>query len=112
MGMDAELLAVGSFSREVVDALDYPSSFYDDTPVGAIIISTVAGCCTTDGSRGLADALGIGPWSFEQHCEIDVDPARVDLELFAGSVEGGSETAADFLKLLLNGFKFYFLPNG
>ena len=112
MGMDAELLAIGPFSREVADALGYPPDFYDDTPTGALIISTVACCNNTECSRDLATALGIEPWNFEQHCEIDVDLAKVDLGLFAESVEGGSETVADFLKLALNEFKFYYMPNG
>lgn len=112
MGMDAELLAIGPFSREVVDVLCYPPGYYKDTPKGATIITVVAVCNTTEASVNLASALGIGAWRFDQHCDIEADVSKVDLELFAASIEGGSEDVAAFLKLAVNGFKFYYMPDG
>ena len=112
MGMDAELLAIGPFSKDIVDALEYPNCYYASTPKGATIVTTVANCCTTDGSEKLAQALGIHPMCFEEHCGIQPDLNKVDLELFAEAVEGGMEDVADFLKLAANGFKFYYMPNG
>lgn len=110
--MDAELLAIGPFSREVVDALCYPPDFYEDTPVGSTVITRVACCNTTDSSKGLAQALGMHPWHFHQHCDIKLDMVKVDLELLAESVEGGTDTVATFLKLGVYGFRFYYMPNG
>ena len=57
MGMDARLLAIGPFSRDIVDALEYYNNSYNGVPIGATIITTVAVCTTTDGSEGLARAL-------------------------------------------------------
>lgn len=114
MGMNAELLAVGPYSESVADALGYPADFYSDTPEGAIIITSVAYCPTSDGSRGLAHALGVGPWAFEWHCDVLAHTRLedVDLQLMAESVEGEVEAVESFLKLALAGFVFYYLPNG
>jgi len=110
MGMDAELIAIGKFDVDIRSSLCYPDSFYDDTPIGAIVITTVINCCTTDQSEKLARALVISPWQFEEHCELDGKDA--DLDLLAESAEGGIEDVADFLNLRAHGFKFYYLPNG
>ena len=114
MGMEAELYAIGPYSKDVAPFLDYPASFYEDTPEGAVIITTVASCVSSVGSNGLAEALGIQPWAFEQHCDV-LSHTRledVDLSLFAASAEGGTTPVESFLKLALAGFKFYYRPNG
>jgi hypothetical protein len=112
MGMDASLLAIGPFSKDIVDALEYPNCYYQSTPRGATVITTVTNCCTTRGSEELAQALGINPMRFEEHCDIKPDLNKVDIELFAGAAENGMDDVASFLKLAANGFKFYYMPNG
>lgn len=113
MGMDSELLAVGPYGREVADVLGYPADFYSDTPEGAMIITPVILCETDGTSYLLADALGIRPWAFEEHCDIlsRTKLEDVDLELLARAAQNTDDVAV-FLKLASNGFKFYFLPNG
>ena len=109
MGMDAELYAIGKFSKKIVSYLQYPSRFYDDIPEGAEIITYVCGCSNSDGSRSLAQALGIEPWAFEQHCNIPNN--LVDLQLMRESIEN-EDNVDNFIALRDAGFKFYYLPNG
>ena len=108
MGMNAELLAIGKYTPEVRDALDYHSDCYKDTPIGSTIITSVIHCNTTDASEKLARALGISPWAFEQHCDLSGDNA--DLSLLVESAEDG--VLDDVLLLREHGFRFYYLPNG
>ena len=110
MGMDAELLAIGEYHPDVANVLDYLSQFYADTPTGSEIIVLVATCPTTQSSEGLARALGIDPWQFQEHCRLSGENA--DLELFQDSVESGEQSLFCFLKLRAYGFKFYYRPNG
>ena len=110
MGMDAELFAIGKFVPEAVDSLDYPSDFYSDTPTGSTIIIRVGGCCTSQQSEWLAEALGVSPWAFEEHCDLSGEDA--DLGLLVESLENGVRAVASFVKLRSLGFKFYYLPNG
>jgi len=108
--MDAELLAIGKYVPAVRSSLAYPEDFYSDTPLGATIITTVCMCVTTDGSQKLAQALGIFPWQYEQHCGLSGEGA--DLSLLEEAAEGGADAVACFLNLRAHGFKFYYLPNG
>lgn len=109
MGMDAELLAIGKFSAEIAGHLDYPRNFYIDTPEDSTIITGVCDCVTTDGSELLAEALGIDPWQFQEHCNISGENA--DLEKMGEAIENPAKVN-DFVALREAGFKFYYLPNG
>lgn len=109
MGMDAELLAIGPFSKQIVGNLEYPADFYEDTPVGSLIITCVCCCNNTDGSKLLAEALRIHPWKFEEHCNIDGQD--VSLVLMADVIENPDDIV-DFVALHEAGFKFYYRPNG
>lgn len=107
--MDAELLAIGKFSKTIAEYLDYPKNYYDDTPEGAIIITRVVNSTTTIGSEDLAAAFGIDPWKFEQHCELDA--INADLFLLQEAVE--DPLSVEVVKALREaGFKFYYMPNG
>ena len=109
MRMDAELLAIGKFSKGIVNYLDYPKDFYDDTPEGAIIITRVVDCVTTTASEDLADAFRINPWKFEQHCELDA----INADLFLMQEAAEDPLSVEVFKALRDaGFKFYYLPNG
>ena len=109
MGMDAELYAIGRISESVIECLDYNRGLYENTPVGSTIMTKVITCTTTDASITLATALGIAPWKFEQHCDIDVSNADIELLYEAAEVE---RQVQSFFVLRANGFKFFYLPNG
>ena len=111
MGMDAELLAIGPYHPDLVNCLDYPASYYTDTPVGSTIIITVGISATTEQSSNMASALRIDPWQFQEHCNLTGDD--VDLELLTESFgENAEKCVCDFLKLREYGFKFFYMPEG
>lgn len=61
------LLAIGPFSFQVEDCLDFGPAFYIGTKRGTKIITTVLVCPTTSLGDELARALGISLWDFNQH---------------------------------------------
>lgn len=115
MGMDADIIAIGKFKRELIPYLDYPEEFYEDTPEGAEIVTSLFCCSTTSLSERLATAVGIDPWKFE---ECHLDPARFDWEQLAEitGVEYEEDIGYSDLELLRKfveaGFQLYYRPNG
>jgi hypothetical protein len=70
MGMDADVIGVGPLTQEILETngLDYEKGYYEHVPIGTIITTTFFNCVTTDMSRRLADAFGIGyPADFSLH---------------------------------------------
>jgi len=109
MGMDAELLAIGKYTKEIRDNLEYPADFYDDTPEGATIITVVGTCCNTSDSRLLAEVFNISPWQFQEHCDLSGE--GVDLDQLTMVFEYGHDVKS-FQVLRDHGFKFYYMPRG
>ncbi len=114
MGMCAELIAVGPYSKSVCTYLDYPPERYASTMEGAVISRRLFGILQgSTVSREFAGLLGIvNPWVFSQH---KVLPSRVDV---AGLREFGvryseyEEDVRAFEALLSAGFEFHFRPEG
>lgn len=115
MGMDADLIAIGPFSEDIIGMLDYPPEYYEGVKPGTRVITTVFTCNTSDASNELADALGIAPWDFGAH-EIDfkgVNPeALTEWVEEGGSAENELKDVEIFLTLARKGFIFFFRPNG
>lgn len=110
MGMDADVIAIGPFSRDIADCLDYPSGFYKDTEEGSPVLSTLFLCNTSQASKELAEAFGIDSWDFNQHKLDDV----VHVQTLA-AINSEWEAIAEynkFLRLKERGFEFYYRPNG
>ena len=108
MGMNAEIVGIGTFRRAIVPYLQYPEAFYANTREGVHIIDTIFYVETgSTESRRLASCFGIDPWDFNQH---EFDGTKADLtslrELFS------DEEVRRFVGLREAGFKFFFLPNG
>lgn len=117
MGLCASVVAVGPFSPEIVDCLEYGASAYAGTRVGATMVRELFGIMEgTSSGTEFAACLGISdPWDFNQH---RFDPLRIDVErlraLFA-TLSGGDDYVNDLnrmLKLREFGFMMIFLPNG
>jgi hypothetical protein len=117
MGMCADIVALGPFSPDISQCLEYPPDLYRSTRSGATVVVTLFGITEgSSASRQFASCLGItDPWDFNQHTidssKIDVDASREFLQ----SISGGQEYARDFDKLLAlrtRGFQFIFRPNG
>jgi hypothetical protein len=115
--MSADILAIGPFSADIIDTLEYPDEFYAQTrpgvPVITYLFDYMPGSST---SREFATHLGItDPWDFNQH---KIDALRVDLDALRGFLVGLHEPdvyLSDlefFVRLREKHFDFYFRPNG
>ncbi len=119
MGMDADLLAIGKFTKELLyqNTLEYDDYYYEHTKEGTIIIVTVVNCATTDESTNLAEALKIGPWNFnEHHITNDYIKQNIDwknLRKYYNNDESEDHEIIKRLKMLIDaGFEFFYRPNG
>jgi len=109
VGLDAELIAIGPFSRKLDDLqlLDYATHYYDKVAPGAPIITRLLQCNTSDQSRYLAGCFGFDALDFSRH---HVDPMAADIDRLRREFD---EYEVDrFLKLRELGFQFYYVPNG
>ena len=106
MGLDAQIIAIGPFSRRIIGGLEYPESDYANVQEGATVVSNVFVALTSDESHQLAAAFGVAAMDLSRH-ELDPKEAKLDLleEIF------GDQTVRGFLLLRESGFRFYFLPN-
>lgn len=117
MGLCAEILAVGPFSQDVANLLEYPSDCYATTRPGSRVVAFLFGIVEgSTAGREFARALGISEaWDFNQHF---IDPSRIDFAhvraVLSRLSEGDSylrdvERMEAFAK---HGFELIFLPNG
>jgi len=117
MGMSAEILAIGPFSKDVADILSYPANQYAGTRPGVSVVTHLfmyidvnSACYDFAKCLGISDA-----WDFNQH---KIDPAKVDLDALRRLLDtfvGGEDFVCDidrFIRLRDNHFDFYFMPNG
>ncbi len=114
MGMEAVLMAMGPYSPAVREFLEYGDQFYSGTKIGTTVLTTVFICNTSDSSRGLAQALGIDPWDFNQHfipAERLDSMRQGDVKAWAEEL-GQREDWLDFEALRAHGFTFIYRPNG
>ena len=114
MGMSAELIAIGPYSEEISEFLDYRGNFYSKTQPGAIVTRRLFGIVQGSTlSREFAALLGISdPWDFNQH---KVLLSRLDSEGLKRFFEIYSDHAQDykaFEALRCAGFEFHFRPEG
>ncbi len=78
MGLDAQVIAIGPFSKSLESALDYPSKYYVDVKEGSKVICRVFEALTSAQSHQLARAFGVGPMELGNH---DLSTAAANLEL-------------------------------
>jgi len=116
MGMCADIVALGPFSPDITQYLEYPPDFYCSTRSGATVVVTLFGISEgSSASRHFASCLGItDPWDFNQHT---IDPDKIDVEALRGFLQSmpEEEYSKDLDKLLvlrMHGFQFIFRPNG
>jgi hypothetical protein len=116
MGMCAQILAVGKFSRDVVPYLEYPEDHYRHTHEGAPVVRFLFGIFEgSSRSREFAQCFGIDdPWDFNQH---RVDANKADLkklyELFSGDETDERRRDVEAFEVFRKkGYEFYFVPNG
>lgn len=105
--MTAEVIAIGPFSDSIADCLSYDRGLYSGTRPGAVVLTRLFQCNSTDYSLTLAECFGIDPWDFNQHV-LTASPVNPDLLTAAF----GPEELSRFDRLRDAGFAFYFAPNG
>ena len=114
MGMYAEVIAIGPFSWDLLDSLEYSKAHYEGTVEGAIVNQTLFGIGqgTTTG-REFAACLGItNGWDFNQH---KINPTKINHEALIDFIKRYDEYESDyeaFIAFLEKGFEFHFSPNG
>ena len=116
MGMDAELVAIGPFSEDIVNYLSYPPEYYEDTEKGNTVYTVICSMATSAGSEELAQALGIEPWDFNRHFfTSDMMNAANFAVMMQDSKDGNfdfDESIDAISALKGKGFLFIYLPNG
>ena len=110
MGMDAQLLGLGKYKKQLASYLDYPEDDYTTVPEGTRIVTTIFTCNSTTESRDLAEALNIAPWNFSQHYIPNTKTKQIDFEYIVTLF--GGEVAEKLLILIKHGFDLIYLPNG
>lgn len=107
MGLDAQLVAIGPFSEDILSALEYPQQYYAGVGVGDTVITNVFVAPTSVTSRQLAEAFGIGAMDLGRH-DFTAIAANCSLltEVF------GEANVSQYVLLVKHGFRFYYLPNG
>jgi len=107
MGLNAQVIAIGQFTRTVVPFLQYPGEFYARTREGVTSPETVFFVETgTTASVELASCFGVDALDFNQH---ELDARSADLERLRAMF--GEDGVVRFQGLREAGFRFYFLPN-
>lgn len=108
MGLDAQLIAVGPFSRSLISVLEYSADAYADIAEGTTIICTVFLALTSAGSHSLARCLNVGAMELGRHALGTASNA--DVAALQKEAEFAEQTPS-FLALRAAGFQFYYLPN-
>lgn len=107
MGCDAEIIAIGPFSKRIIPALGYPEEQYRGVAEGATVITTVFEAFGSTQSEGLSQCFGVGRWDLGRHV---LDASRADLATLRREFD--EQSTGHFLALREAGFQFYFMPNG
>jgi hypothetical protein len=106
MGLDAQVIGIGSFSQKLVAALEYPKDFYNGVSEGAIVVTYVFEALTSEQSHKLAESFGVKAMDLGNHV-LKSDSA----DLASLEKEFGREAVQKFQMLREAKFKFYYLPN-
>ncbi len=114
MGMFAEVIAIGPFSRDIIGQLEYSEVHYKDTNEGSIVNLTLFGIGEgTSVGQEFASCLGItNGWDFNQH-KICNERINVNaLREFVSRYSDYDQDVETLIVLMEKGFEFHFAPNG
>ncbi len=103
--MDADLIAVGNFSEDISDYLEYDKKFYKNAKQGCdIIISSIFYVSGEARCKLLSECLCIDYLDINQHA-IKLEK----INIFKLKTEFDEEEVKKFLRLTAAGFRFYFM---
>ncbi len=116
MGMSAEVLMVGPFSRALVPFLSRPPEAYLALRDGAVIVERLAPMSVGSSTgHALAAALRLDAWKDDT---FDFQPGRVDRNALRAALSTWlpgpvvEAAMARFESCAAAGFTFYFMANG
>ena len=108
MAMEAEVIAIGAFSRKVAGCLEYSKERYRDTREGVPVLRVLFHVYNgTSASLEMASCFGVQAWDFNTH---HLNPTVADVDKLRRMFDAHEVDA--FLALREAGFQFYFTPNG
>ena len=67
MSTELKIVAIGPFSADVVEHMEYPSSYYENVPEGRKVVTTVVELHTRKSSEEAARCFGAELFSFATH---------------------------------------------
>lgn len=106
MGLDAQVIAIGPFSDDVLPCLEYGALCYAEVEQGTTVVTNLFIACTSEASHALAKAFGVGAMELGKH---HLSPIGTDMALLREHF--GERDVACFERLAERGFQFYYLPN-
>jgi len=114
MGMCAEIIAIGPFSKTVAEFLDYRPDLYATTAEGSMISRRLFGI--SEGSSlscEFAELLGIkDTWDFNQHKIENEKINFAGLKKFGEFYDHYADDVAALEVLAHSGFELHFRPEG
>lgn len=114
MGMAAELIAIGPYSRAIMEYLDYSPIYYNDVPDGIIVTRRLFGIHEGSGlSTEFASFVGVSnPWDFRLHKIVNAKIDWKGLGDFGTQYEHYNDDVTALRRLCEAGFEFHFRPEG
>ncbi len=114
MGMFAEVICIGPYSKEIAEHLGYSKEQYIGTNEGAVVNQTLFGIAEgNELSRQFATILGItDPWDFNQHKISPTDINFIALKTFGQQYPDYEKDVFALQALSESGFELHFSPNG
>lgn len=114
MGMCAEVIAIGPFTKRIVDLLDYQADLYARTAEGAMVTCRLFGISEGSSlSSEFAELLGISDaWDFNQHRIENVNIDFEGLKKFGEIYDHYADDVIALEVLANSGFELHFRPEG
>jgi hypothetical protein len=114
MSMCADIIAIGPYSKSIVEFMEYPETVYASTRDGAILTRRLFGIYEGSSlSREFATLFGINdPWDFNQH---QIDNSKINIPGLRAFVQLYEQYDHDLVileALIGAGFELHFCPNG
>jgi hypothetical protein len=105
MGLDAQIIGIGPFSKAIAHALEYPADYYASVPASTTVVTTVFEALTSQQSHALAKCFGVEAMDLGRHV-LDASAA----DMISLRAEFGDDPVQHFQALHSAGFQFYFMP--
>lgn len=107
MGATLRVLAMGPFTKEVLQALEYPDPWYEGIADGRKVVTCVIKTITTSSSEVVAECFNAKLFDFGTHYGCAPDLAKVEQAVIEGVLDEDEEKHVQVL--YENGFRFLLL---